>query len=169
MVVDYALRYAAKGWHVLPIHSRILTPDGEPRCSCGRVHCASAAKHPIISNGLKAATTEPAIIEKWWKKWPSANVAIRTGRISGLAVVDVDGANGMRTLQKFVDNCGKLRKPRGLVKTARGHHFYYELAESLATRPETNGNGLGIRADGAYVVAPPSVHLSGHVYQWVTL
>ena len=64
-----ALSYAReRGWSVLPL-------DG---------------KQPLTEHGVHDATTDPDVIEAWWRRWPDANVGLATGR--GLFVVDVDGS-----------------------------------------------------------------------------
>src|SRR5258708_1597587 len=65
-----ALAYAELGYPVLP--------------------CVANQKRPATFNGFKDATTDPEQIEKWWRMWPMANVAIRT---DGLLVLDIDGAD----------------------------------------------------------------------------
>ena len=35
-----------------------------------------------------------AQIRDWWDSWPNANVAIVTGQVSGITVIDFDGQNG---------------------------------------------------------------------------
>ena len=89
LMVDAALSYAHRGWLVLPIHS---VDTG--RCTCGRADCASPAKHPLTRRGLKDASADPQVIERWWRRWPRANVAVRTGQESGLLVLDFDPRNG---------------------------------------------------------------------------
>jgi hypothetical protein len=84
-MMAHALRYAAQGWSVFPLHS---PQNGQ--CSCGRLDCTSPAKHPRTANGLKDATTDPERIREWWKRWPDANIGVVTGRASGVVVVDVD-------------------------------------------------------------------------------
>jgi hypothetical protein len=58
-------------------------------------------KQPLPgSRGFLDATTEPSHIDNWWRRVPKANLAIPTGRASGLVVVDVDvhGVNGFDAL-----------------------------------------------------------------------
>jgi hypothetical protein len=54
-----------------------------------------------------------------------------------------------------------------IVKTARGWHIYFKLPQDIMI-PCSSGNGLDIRGNGGFVVAPPSIHSTGHVYQWCT-
>src|SRR5436190_23219483 len=85
--LDHALLYATEfGWRVLPCHS---ARNGRCTCKLG-TDCPStdAAKHPRPTHGIRDADDRPEVIRKWWDRWPSANVAIATGR--GLVVIDVD-------------------------------------------------------------------------------
>ena len=157
--LDWALAYASRGLHVFPLHSM---RDG--RCTCGQDCGKNAAKHPRVKRGFKAATTDVSQIKKWWRKWPDANIGIATGAVSGIVVIDIDGDNGLATLQALVNQHGPLPRT-AMVKTARGWHLYFILPAG-GTIPCSTGNGLDVRGDGGYVVAPPSVHATGHVYQW---
>ncbi|MFZ0423537.1 MAG: bifunctional DNA primase/polymerase [Xanthobacteraceae bacterium] len=157
---DCALVYASLGFHVFPLHS---IRDG--RCTCGQDCGKKAAKHPRVKGGFKVATTNARQIERWWHKWPDANVAIATGSLSRIFVIDIDGADGLATWQSLVAQHGELR-PTFTVKTARGWHLYFAMPTTCAPILCSTGNGLDVRGDGGYCVAPPSRHASGHVYQW---
>ena len=84
-----ALRYAERGWHVIPVHS--VKGGG---CSCGKADCPSPAKHPRTPHGLKDASLDIATIESWWSRWPDANIGIVTGAGSGIVVLDIDPRHG---------------------------------------------------------------------------
>lgn len=158
--VDWAHAYAGRRWHVLPLYT---VRDGVCTCcqDCGK----NAGKHPCVKGGFKVATTDSRQIEEWWRKWPGANIGIATGVVSGLVVPDIDGEEGLALLKSLVARHGPLpRTPT--VKTARGWHFYFALPASGVSIPCSAGGGLDVRGDGGYVVAPPSVHASGHVYRW---
>lgn len=95
--------------------------------------------------------------------WDSAglNVAVVTGRISNLLVVDVDSADG----QIFLDDFNLPQTPT--VKTARGRHYYFQYpAGEFRNVAHVEGLGLDIRADGGYVVGVGSQHPDGSIYQW---
>jgi len=158
--IDWALLYARNGWSVFPLHS---VHDG--RCTCGRDCGKNAGKHPRVKGGFKVATTDARQIEAWWRKWPDANLGIATGAVSGLIVIDIDGANGLATLQALVAQHGTLPRT-AVVKTARGWHLYFAMPATCTPISCSTGNGLDVRGDGGYVVAPISRHASGHVYQW---
>jgi len=90
-----ALAYAQRGWRVFPLHT--LTTDG---CSCGKETCGDqAGKHPRyhhddLAHGHNNATRDPDLIQRWWTRWPDANIGVATGQISGFVVIDVDPRNG---------------------------------------------------------------------------
>jgi hypothetical protein len=131
---------AARGFRVLPLDGKI----------------------PRTPHGFYDATTDPDIIAGWWKTWPGADVGIRTG--AGLIVLDVDPRHGGdESLAQLEDAHGWLR-----TLTARtgggGLHLYLvgELPARTGFLP-----GLDLKAEGGYVVAPPSMHASGRPYEWV--
>ena len=49
-----------------------------------------------------------------------------------------------------------------------GEHHLYAPGEGRTNRAKVNQVGLDVRATGGYVVAPPSVHASGHIYRWAS-
>jgi hypothetical protein len=159
-LLEAALQYVGRGWAVFPLHS---VKDG--RCTCGRDCGKIAAKHPRVKGGFKVATTDVHQIKAWWQKWPDANIGIATGGISGLVVVDVDGAEGAATLKALVEQHEVLPRT-AIVITARGLHLYFAMSSGCGPIPCSSRNGLDIRGDGGYTVGPPSIHVTGHVYQW---
>jgi len=161
VLLESAMHYASFGRGVLPLHNTVAGGG----CSCRRSDCRSPRKHPRTKNGCKEASVDLNQIERWWTTmWPAANIGIATGAVSGIVVLDIDGAEGQATLQELIAKHGFLPRTR-VVKTARGFHFYFKLAQGVSV-PCSTGNGLDIRGNGGYVVAPPSIHSSGHVYEW---
>lgn len=155
--VDAALLYAEAGWHVFPCWW--LTSDGS--CACKRADCESPGKHPIPQHGLLEATVDAAAINNWWRKWPSAQVAVACGA-SGLCVIDLDidpkrNRNGLLSWEAAKGSdphgCGLIaHTPRG------GWHYVYRKPEgrSVSSRSDIMGKGSGIdvRCDGGYILAP---------------
>ncbi|MBF9132249.1 bifunctional DNA primase/polymerase [Plantactinospora sp. S1510] len=156
-----ALKYAAAGVPVLPLH----TPT-EAGCSCGGTDCDRPGKHPrwhrsLLRHGLHDASTRPELIRRWWTRWPEANVAARTG--VRFDVCDVDVPDGVSALRELVSD---HTIPGPVVRTGSGGWHIY-------LRPTGTGNrtallpGVDWRGVDGYVVAPPSRHASGRRYRWI--
>lgn len=164
--VNAAIDYAQRGWAVFPCHAPAETPGG---CSCRRADCGSPAKHPRVAGGLTVASRDAQAIRRWWDRWPSANVAVRTGALSGLVVLDVDPAHGGdATLEALLTDHGPL--PEGLVVRtgSGGRHLYFAHPGGVVRNDNGRrlGPGLDIRGDGGYIIAPPSRHATGGLYHW---
>lgn len=159
-----ALSYASRGWPVFPVHG--IRSQGA-QCTCGRRDCGSPGKHPRTENGLKDATLDERTIRGWWQRWPDAGVAIATGH--GLVVIDVDvhkgGDDSLVDARRLL---GELPDTVEVVTGSGGRHIYLHAPEGASVRCSAGqlGPGLDVRADGGYVVAPPSLHASGRRYAW---
>lgn len=137
-----ALRYAELGYPVFP--------------------CAPGGKTPITPHGFKDATTDPTVIEAWWAKHPDANVAMPT---AGLFVIDVDGADNVWPAEPELAQ-ELARGPVSLTPRGGRHHLFRQpagrdwknTAGKLAPKVDT-------RANGGYIVVPPSV-VDGKPYRW---
>lgn len=156
-----AWRYAERGWQVLPCHH--ITATG---CSCRKADCSSPGKHPRTASGFREATTSPGQVRQWWRRWPGANVGIRTGAQSRLVVLDVDPDHGgVEALRSLIAQHGRL--PPGLrARTGSGgwHLYFAHPGDSIPNSAGRLGPGLDVRGDGGYVIAPPSNHRSGGAY-----
>jgi hypothetical protein len=155
-----ALDYAARGLAVFPCWWPI---DGH--CACGDPQCESPAKHPLgaaVPHGFRDATIDPARIRRWWRRWPQANVAIATGRVSGIYVLDVDAHRaGDDTLATLEQRFSAL-PPTVTVQTPQGGRHYYFTMPSVAVLCRSDVlPGIDLRGDGGYVLAPPSIGLPG--------
>jgi len=165
--IDAALTYAARGWPVFPTHHPITSRRGPVACSCGHADCTSIGKHPRTKEGLKNATLDVKQIQEWWNRWPQAGVAIRTGTASGLVVVDIDPEHGGDdSLTALRSEHGPLPIGRTVRTGSGGTHLYFRHpGPALPNTAGRLGPGLDTRADGGYVIAPPSRHRSGGTYK----
>ncbi|MFA5650375.1 MAG: bifunctional DNA primase/polymerase [Proteiniphilum sp.] len=151
-----ALEYAAIGWLVMPLHT--VNDDGS--CDCNRPTCSSPGKHPRTMHGLKDATTDTARIENWWTMWPHANIGVVTGQESGIIVIDVDdislgGLEGKDIPATVTQETG-----------SGGTHYIYRHPRDRRVKSTTKVlPGVDSRADGGYIVVPPSNHVAGY-YRW---
>lgn len=159
-----AIAYADLGFLVLPLWS---ARDG--RCDCGHAGCDSPGKHPHgrhAPHGLKDATRDKAVICSWFSDGQLVNIGIRTGPESGILVLDVDPRHGGdESLKKL----GPLPDTATVQTGGGGCHAYFKCPDGWNIRNSAGklGPGLDIRGAGGYVVAPPSVHVSGGVYKWL--
>jgi putative DNA primase/helicase len=159
--VDHAVEYAERGWHVLPLHSVI---DG--KCTCGKVACSSAGKHPQTINGLKSATIDLDTINTWFKHWPKANIGIATGAISGIGVIDIDPKHGGGdSLDELTHKYGKIPDTVEAITQSSGRHIIFQYEQGFRTTAGKLGRGIDTRGDGGYIVAAPSKGLLG-TYEW---
>lgn len=127
--------------------------------------CWPRGKTPLTTNGHLDATCDEAAICAWWRRWPNANIGVRTGAQSSLTVVDVDGDEGERLFALLEERFGTL-PPTAESTTGKGRHLWYAVPEGSGPVPSSTGKGLDIRGDGGYVIAPPSVHPNGRRYEW---
>ena len=120
-----------------------------------------------LRNGLLDATTDQLIIERWWtRSSPDANVAIRTGAVSRLLVLDVDGDAGAESLRALECEHGALPRTASVVTPRGGQHFYFRHpGREVRNSAGLLGVGLDVRGDAGYVLAPPSVGANGRRYE----
>jgi hypothetical protein len=165
-VVEAALACAVRGWPVLPLW---WPAAGTTGCACPACECGSPAKHPVghlVPHGKDQASTDPAVIRRWWASCPLANLGLRTGALSGLVVLDVDGPQGQASLRALVERHGRFRA--AWVRTGSGGWHAYLAHPGVQVHNSVGdlGDGLDVRGDGGYIVAPPSVHHCGGRYRW---
>jgi DNA-binding transcriptional regulator YiaG len=138
-VIAEALKLSQLGWSLIP-----LKPH---------------SKEPLVPwKALqKRKLTEPEIADLF-EQYPDANIGVVTGTISRIFVLDADAP-------EVVKRWGTPETP--IAETSRGRHYYYQLPDSAVPSIVGVADGVDIKAEGGYVVAPPSVHPSGRCYQWV--
>jgi hypothetical protein len=139
-----AIAYTARGWSVIPLQQR--------------------GKRPLLPSWseYQSQRASEEEIREWWTRWPDANVGVVTGQVSGLIVLDLDGPGAVN----FAKRHGV--PPTVVASTGKGWHVYFQHpGQPVQNAAALDGvKGLDVRGDGGYVVAPPSVHPSGRVYQW---
>jgi DNA-binding transcriptional ArsR family regulator len=175
ILLESALKYADSGWYVFPLHG---IENG--RCTCG-VKCPSPGKHPRVSRGFLDASTDASVIQRWWTRWPSANIGIATGSVSGIYVLDMDNkmsveigpgsliGEGDHSLRLKENEIGRLPDTLSSHTGSGGTHLVFLYPELESNLPNRAGllPSLDTRGDGGYIVAPPSLHQSGNRYRWI--
>jgi hypothetical protein len=165
-LLDAALAYAARGIPIYPAHWPGPIPGkGSLACSCRRgAACDRPAKHPLVRHGIHDATCDLDQLERWWHRWPQANLGLATGVC--FDVLDVDGPAGLAALRQLA-RAADLRLPGPLVATGGGgwHHWFHPTG--LGNRPPRGLAHVDWRGIGGCVLAPPSRHASGRAYCWL--
>lgn len=166
-MIDHARDYARRGLHVFPCFT---TDNGV--CSCGDAQCTSPAKHPIprfAPQGFKNASTDEQVIRQWWAEYPDANIAIATGAVSGIVVIDIDEAHGgVTSWENLESRYGDIPDASYIATGSGGYHIYLSHPGRLVRNSASRiAMGIDVRGDGGYVIAPPSIHITGAHYEGV--
>jgi hypothetical protein len=141
-----AIGYARRGWAVVPVHFPVAG-----LCSCRQPCCPSPCEHPLLEDWPESASTDPATLRSWWRRWPLANVGVVTGRLSGLVVVI--------TRPGLADTVWMDLKPATdcVARTPAGERMtFYRLRPGQNVPSQRVWPDVEVRGDGAFVVVPPS-------------
>lgn len=132
--VDWALAYAAHGLSIFPV---------------------KADKTPLTANGFKDASSDPAIIDDWWTRWPFADPAWALP--ATVVVIDIDvkhGKNGYRDFKRL-SGCDPHEVETPTTSTPSGGILlFFAAAKPYRNRVAIEGTGIDTRTLGGYVVLP---------------
>ena len=115
-------------------------------------------------NGSRSPVTDVETVEKLWKLYPKAGVAICTGKVEGarlnVTVVDFDDEE---SYEKLKDKIPQTK----IVKTPRGYHAYLKYMPEIKQATKFAGlDKVDTRQQGGYVIAPPTVR-GDDKYEWI--
>lgn len=159
-MIDAAHDYLKHGWQIVPLYGW----DGTS-CGCGnRCIPKSRGKHPSRGNKWQNnPLTSGADVQVWYEDHPDDNIGIATGKDSGIWVLDLDGADGIRTLTELTAEHGPLPLTRIVRTGSGGLHYYWRHPADFEPRGSNGmiGPGVDVRGWHGQVVAPPSVSARG--------
>lgn len=140
-IYDAAMAYRDKGLSVIPLREN---------------------KRPVFEwREYQSRLADYLEIKDWCERMPWMGIGIVTGHISKIVVMDLDNMEA----QEFVKRKGLPHTP--IAKTSKGVHIYMKMnPDDEWSNRSFQDLGIDIRAEGGYVVAPPSRHPSGHYYMW---
>jgi hypothetical protein len=98
-------------------------------------------------------------LREWFLNSNFAGLAIVTGKISRLAVLDFDTPEGFRQFSAQFPDLAE----RQVIQTRRGYHIYYQIPPHLHL-PSRKGQGIDLLADGRYAIARPT-GIDGYYYR----
>lgn len=154
---------AARGWPVF-----VLGRSKRPVANCARCRDADPPHDRqgcacLTCHGFYAASLDPDRVAAALDRIPGGLLAVRTGAPSGLVVVDIDPRHGGR-----LDPA--LMPPTLAVATGGGgwHLYFRHPGTPVLSRALPGRAGVDVKADGGYVVLPPSIHPdTGQAYRWL--
>lgn len=122
-------------------------------CQCGVPTC----------HGFWAATTDPALIHRWWTEEPDANIGAPC-KLNGWAVIDIDPRNGGdQSLRALEIRVGVL--PGTALQLTGGGGLHMPYLTPGFDLPGSPFPGVDFKHNG-YILLAPSVHASGGHYRW---
>lgn len=143
-----AIKYLKRGWSIVAVAPR--------------------AKRPIVRwEPFQHKLPSERQLRGWFTRWPDANLAVVTGEVSGLVVLDIDPRHGGKeSLDALELRHGKLPATIESITGGGGRHIYFahpghEMRNRVGMMP-----GIDLRGDGGTIVLPPSIHPSGKRYRW---
>jgi len=141
--LSHAVGYLKKGFSVIPVK-----PDKTPYIKWEPFQKRLASEQEISD---------------WWQKWPDAMIGIVTGKISNLAVIDVDTDEGLEAIQEYIPD--SLLMPIADTPSG-GLHMYFRCPDPPLGNNSRLITGCDLRCEGGYIVAPPSINDTGRAYKW---
>jgi hypothetical protein len=121
--------------------------------------------HPIPQGGRTGATAQIPVVVAWWSQCPDAGVALRPGPVSGFLVLRIDqqqggddALNGLPVLPRTVQAYDSIN--------SRFLFFAYPQEGGVRHGTTRLDQGIKLKAQGAYVIAPPTFYPGGRLHRW---
>jgi hypothetical protein len=153
----------ALGWCVIPAHGVYRLEPEKLGCACGKAACDKPGKHPKARWGADIPLT--VLADGWGHAQPTDNLALLTGKRSGVVVADIDPRHGgaLEPLWRlgWSQNTPIARSGGG------GWHVYAAYPPDGLRSVDAYAPGTELKADGKYVIAPPSLHIARRRYCWL--
>jgi len=182
--LDIALSYLEKGLSIIPLKSPSIVkrspkfkemvqkeleknetlPDPRPKSDIFKKMFFEECKKPLLAwKDYQERLPTKEEVNHWFNSNPDANIGIITGAISNLVVFDLDSQKA----EEYAKEQGGFPQDTAKAKTGKGSHVYMRYPGIYINNKVNRDLTIDIRADGGYVAAPPSIHGSGHQYEWV--
>jgi hypothetical protein len=145
-VLFFAERYAEMGMSVIPV----IYGDKKPAVRWEAYQTRSPTQDELL---------------QWFGNGQARNIGVVCGKVSGnLLVIDFDSPEAY---SRFFEGNAELERETPIVRTARGFHVWLRTAEPIRSFviPDLS---VDVIAEAKFVLVPPSIHPSGHPYQFVS-
>jgi hypothetical protein len=124
------------------------------------------SKEPRYTGSFHNASTDYVTIRDHWRKFPTDNIGIAPP--AGVVVLDVDPrAGGDAALARLVAQHGQLPETWTARTGSDGRHYWFAHGQVRGIRGKLCA-GIDLKCGSkGYVVAPPSIHPNGTIYEWL--
>ena len=159
-----ALDLVAQNTRSLHLAARAYAQGGIPVFPC-----AVGGKTPLV-RWSEVATTDPAVIDRWWAETPDANIGLVMG--GGWLAIDLDEKDGRSggLSYELADGPVDRRWPAQVTPSGGLHYLVRTDLEGLRNVTRRGvGGGLDLRTMGGYILGAPSRVLVNGVlvpYRW---
>lgn len=167
-MLQHALDYWRAGLPIFPICTPLMVghqhrdPDTQQFYTCEK---DGLGKTPLVRwGGYQNALPTEDEVRRWWSQWPNANIGLATGSLSGILVLDADGTEARKECLRLG---GLDDTPTVWTGKIGGAHFHLKYPGGDVRNFARKLPGTDMRAQGGYVLMPPSLHASGNSYRWV--
>lgn len=146
-VAVIASEYVDNGWSVLPVK-----PE---------------EKRPYMTNWLQYTRTRATkhTVENWFRSLSNAGIGVVTGKVSNMVVLDVESD----CPYPIEDLLRKYPTQMYSRTGSGGYHLFYQYPTNVSRVANRVGifERADLRADGGFIVLPPTIHPSGSRYEWI--
>jgi Bifunctional DNA primase/polymerase, N-terminal len=125
-----------------------LAKQGLPCFPC------QADKRPATPQGFKDATGDFELVKRLWSNYPGPLIGVPTGKISGIAILDIDPRHGGGAW--FAEHRNRIPSIRVHRTGSGGLHLIFQHRKGLRCSVGKVGAGIDVRANGGYVIWWPA-------------
>lgn len=163
-ILEFAIKYYKSGWSIFP----------------------AEGKQPAIQSWeqYKSQPADEEQIKSWFSN-DNYNIALVTGRVSGLIAFDIDGEAAEDHFNLVVESLGDNEITSAIANTMRTKTGSGNLHVMIELKPEEFSNGdlignpllwfsdkakhneIRLKGEGGYIIVPPSLHPNGNRYEFI--
>ena len=146
-IVNIATEYVDNGWNILPVK-----PED---------------KRPYMTNWLQYTRTHASkqTVMNWFSHLAGAGIGVVTGKVSNMVVLDIES-----DCPYPIEDILKRYPTQMYSRTGSGgYHLFYQYPTNVPRVANRVGifERADLRADGGFIVLPPTIHPSGGRYEWI--
>jgi len=139
--------YLSSGWSILPVK-----PE---------------EKRPFMTNWLQytKVRADNNMVYNWFRSLSNAGIGVVTGKISNIIVLDVESYCKISLEELLNKYPTQMYSKTG----SGGYHLFYQYPQNVSKVSNRVGlfDGADLRADGGFIVLPPTRHPNGNQYEWI--